>query len=153
VAIERLQCRLQAGREFEGIEVFALAAALFGHVLADVLPEVAEHRHFVAGNVLGHRYARQLDDAAFDGVHQREVAHRPREQRALGITGTAQEEGRRRQVDDAGRTELAVDGFEAGNPQAGGFVVFLGLLPVVAFQVLLIGVLRLSPGSSGAPRR
>ena len=124
-----------------------------GMSLADVLPEVAEHRHLVAGDVVGHRHARQLDDAALDGVHEREVAHRPREQRALGVARAAQEEWRGRQVDDAGEAELAVDGFEAGNPEAGGLVVLLGLLLVVALQILVIVFARASRGSSGAPRR
>jgi hypothetical protein len=70
VAVERLQRRLQAGREFERIELFAFAAAFFRHVLANVLPEIPEHRHFAAGDVLCHGDARELDDAAFDGVHQ-----------------------------------------------------------------------------------
>ena len=126
-----------------GSSSLAFAAALLRHVLADVLPEVAEHRHLVAGDVLGHRHARQLDDAALDGVHQREVAHRPGEQRALGVARAAQEERRGRQVDDAGEAELAVDRFQAGDPEAGGLVVLLGLLPVVALQVLVVRLLRL----------
>ena len=118
-------------------------APLLGHVLADVLPEIAEHRHFVAGDVLRDGDARQLDDAALDGVHEREVAHRPREQRALGIAGAAKEKWRRGQVNDAAEAELAVHGFEAGNPEAGGLVVLLGFLPLVALQVLIVRVLRL----------
>ena len=39
--------------------------------------------------------------AALDGVHQREVARRPREESAFGVTGTAEEERRRREIDDA----------------------------------------------------
>ena len=143
VAVERFERRLQARGQLERVEFLALAAALLRHVLADVLPEVAEHRHFVAGDVLRHGHARQLHDAAFDGVHQREVAHRPGEQRALGVAGAAQEERRGRQVDDARDAELAVHRFEAGNPEAGGLVVLLGFLPLVALQVLVVGVLRL----------
>ena len=79
----------------------------FGMLLADVLPQVAEHRHLAARDVVGDRDARQLDDAALDGVHQREVAHRPGEQRALGVAGAAQEERRGRQVvDDAATPSL-----------------------------------------------
>ena len=103
VAVERLQGGLQLDREAERVERLGLAAALLGHLLADVLPEVAEHRHLAAGDVVGDRHARQLDDAALDGVHQREVAHRPGEQRALGVAGAAQEEGRGGEVDDAAR--------------------------------------------------
>ena len=143
VAVEGFERGLQAGGQFERVEFLALAAALLRHVLADVLPQVAEHRHLVAGDVLGDRDARQLDDAALDGVHQREVAHRPREQRALGIAGAAQEEWRRGQVDDAAEAELAVHRFEAGNPEARGLVVLLGLLPLVALQVLVVGLVRL----------
>ena len=143
MAVERFERGLQPRRQAERIELAALPAPLLRHVLADVLPEVAEHRHLVAGDVLGDRDARQLDDAALDGVHQREVAHRPREQRALGIARAAQEERRGRQVDDAAEAELAVHRFEAGDPEARGLVVLLGLLPLVALQVLVVGVLRL----------
>ena len=34
--------------------------------------------------------------------------------------------------------ELAVHGFQAGNPEAGGLVVLLGLLLLVALQVLVV---------------
>ena len=84
VAVERLQRRLQLRRQVERIEFSALPRPFFG-ILADVLPQIAEHRHLVAGDVVRDGHARQLDDAALDGVHQREVAHRPREQRAFGI--------------------------------------------------------------------
>jgi len=143
MSVEGVQSGLQAGRQFQGIEVLAFAASLLGHVLADVLPQVAEHRHFVAGDVLGDRDARQLDDPALDRVHEREVAHRPWEQRALGIAGAAQEERRGGEVDDAAHAELAVDGFEAGNPQARRLVALLSLFLIVALKLLVIGLLRL----------
>ena len=108
-----------------------------------MLPEIAEHRHLAAGDVVRDRDARQFDDAALDGIHQREVAHRPREQRAFGVAGAAQEERRRGQIDDAADAELAVHGFEAGNPEAGRLVVLLGLLLLVALQVLVVRVVRL----------
>ena len=95
----------------------------------------------------------QLDDAALDGVHEREVAHRPGEQRALGVAGAAQEERRGREVDDAGDAELAVDGFEAGNPEAGGLVVLLGLLLLVALRARPRRRRWAFRGSSGGPRR
>ena len=145
VAVEGFKRRLQARGQLERVEFLALAAPFLGHVLADVLPEVAEHRHLVAGDVLGHGDARQLDDAALDGIHEREVAHRPGEQRALGIAGAAQEERRRGQVDDAAEAELAVHGFEAGNPEAGRLVVLLGFLFLVALQILVVGLFRLLP--------
>ena len=143
VAVECLERGLQARRQLERVELFALAAALLGHVLADVLPEVAEHGHLVAGDVLGDGNARQFHDAALDGVHEREVAHRPGEQRALGVAGAAEEERRGRQVDDAGKAELAVHGFQAGDPEPGGLVVLLGFLLLVALQVLVVLVARL----------
>ena len=46
-------------------------------------------------------------------------------------------------IDDAAETELAVDGFEAGDPEARGLVVLFGLLPVVALQILIVVGLRL----------
>ena len=39
--------------------------------------------------------------------------------------------------------ELAVHGFQAGDPEAGGLVVLLGLLPLVALQILVVRLLRL----------
>ncbi len=83
------------------------------------------------------RDARQFHDTALDGVHQREVAHRPWEQRALGITGAAQKKRRCGQVDHACHAEFAIHGLQAGNPKTGGFVVLLGLLLVVPFQVFV----------------
>jgi hypothetical protein len=91
-----------------GVELAALAATLPGHVLADVLPEVAKDRHLVARNILGDGHAGQLHDPALDGVHEGEIAHRPREKRPFRITGAAQEEGRGREVDHTRDAELAV---------------------------------------------
>ena len=103
VAVERLERGLELRRKAQRIELAGLAAPLLRHLLADVLPEVAEHRHLVAGDVVGDGHARQLHDAALDRVHEREVAHRPREERALGVARAAQEERRRREVEDARR--------------------------------------------------
>ena len=85
-----------------------------------------------------HRHAGQLHDAALDGIHEREVAHRPREQRALDVAGAAQEEGRGGEIDDARHAELAVHRFQAGNPETRGFVVLLGLFLLVALEVVLV---------------
>ena len=49
--------------------------------------------------------------------------------------------------------ELAVHGFEAGNPEPRRLVVLLGLFLLVAFQVLVVLRRPASRGSSGAPRR
>src|SRR6058998_2632955 len=117
VAVERLKGRLEPSRQRKRVEALRLAAPLLRHVLAYVLPEIAEHRHFTTGDILRHRYAWQLHDAALDGVHEREVAHRPREERPLGISGAAQEKGGRGEVDHAREPELAVHGLEAGDPE------------------------------------
>ena len=138
VAVERLERGLELRRQAERVELAGLAAPLLRHLLADVLPEVAEHRHLVARDVVGDGNARQLDDAALDRVHEREVAHRPREERALGVAGAAEEERRRREVDDAGDAELAVHRLEPGDPDARGLVVLLGLLPLVALELFVV---------------
>ncbi len=138
VAVQSLECGLKLRRQVERIQRLGLAAALLGHLRADVLPQVAKHGHFATGDVVGNRHPRQFDDAALDCVHQREVAHRPWEQRSLGIARATQEEGRRGQVDHPRDAELAVDRLQPGDPQPGGFVVLLGLLPFVAFQVFIV---------------
>ena len=51
VPVERFQRRLQSRREFERIKFFAFATPFRRHVLANVLPQVTEHRHLVAGDV------------------------------------------------------------------------------------------------------
>ena len=140
MTVERLERRLKPRRKGEGIETSRLAAPLLRHVLADVLPEISKHRHLAAGDVLRYGDARQLHDAALDGIHEREVAHRPREERSLGVARPAQEEGRRGEVDHAREAELAVDRLQARDPQAGGLVVALGLLAIVTPQVFVIVV-------------
>ena len=122
--------------------------------VADVLPQVAELRHVAAGDVVGHRHARQLDDAALDGVHQREVADRPGEQRPLGIAGAAQEERRRGQVVDARRRPSLR--FTVSRPEIhsrAASLFFFGFLLLLALQLVLVVAPSASRGSSGAPRR
>ena len=70
-------------------------AAAFGQLLAHVVPQVAVDGHLGTRHVVHHGHAGQLDDAAFDRVHQREVADGPWEERAFLIAGPAQEERRR----------------------------------------------------------
>ena len=102
--------------------------------------------HLAAGDVVGHRHARQLHDAALDGVHQREVARRPGEQRPLGIARPAQEERRGRQVDHALQAELALHRLEPGDPDPRRLPVPFGLLPVIALERAFIALLgRLLP--------
>jgi hypothetical protein len=56
------------GDALERVEFPALIAALFGHILADVLPEVAVHGHFVAGNVFSDRDAQDHLAFGLEGV-------------------------------------------------------------------------------------
>lgn len=148
MAVQGFQRGLQFHRDGQRIELGVLAPPLLRHLFADVLPELAVDGHFRAGDVVGHRHARQFDDAAFDGVHQREVAHRPGKQRTFHVARTGQEERRGRQVDHLLQTQLAVDCLQTGNPQARGFVlvldVFLGRLEVIAGQGLPLSSMKSS---------
>ena len=143
VAVEGLQGGLELHGQAEGIEVLCLAPPLLRHVGADVLPEISELGHIAAGDVVGHRHAGQLDDAAFDGVHEREVAHRPVEQRAFGVARPAQKERRRGEIHHPADPKLSDNGFDPRNPQPGGFSVLFGFLPVVAFEFAFLLLARL----------
>src|ERR1700730_1797833 len=92
MAVERIEGGFQKEWQLQGIEHSGFSTALLRHLAANVLPEVAEFRHLAAGYVVRHRHPRELDDAAFNSIHQAEVADRPRKQRPLGIPGAAQEE-------------------------------------------------------------
>ena len=89
MTVESVQGSLQLDRQAQWIQVARRSAALLRHFRTDVLPQVAEHRHLVARDVLGNRYTWQLHNAALDRIHQREVAHRPGKERSLGIPGPA----------------------------------------------------------------
>ena len=141
VAVQRVQRGLQLRRKLQ--RVGRLPAALLGHVLADVLPELAEDRHLGAGDVVGDGHPRQLHDAALDGVHQREVARRPREQRALRVARAPQEERRRRQVDHALHPELPPDDLQPRDPDPRLLEVPLRLLQVFALEPALDRRVRL----------
>ena len=134
VAVEGLEGGLELGRQVQGVEAGGLAPAFLRHLGADVFPEVAEHRHLGAGDVVGDGHAGQFDDAALDGVHEGEVAHGPGEEGAFGVAGAAQEEGGGGEVDDPRQAQAVVDGLQAGDPQTGGGVVLVGLLLVLALQ-------------------
>src|ERR1035441_10229661 len=108
-----------------------------------MLPAVSALRHIPAGDVVGDRHTGQLDDSAFDGVHEREVAHGPREQGSFGVAGAAEKERRRGEVHHAGNAELALDDFKSGDPEPGGLVVLLGFLLVIALQIAYLIYLRL----------
>ena len=130
--VQRVQCGLEFDGQAEGIEEFG--PARLWHVRADVCPKIAELRHVAAGDVVGHGHAGQFDNAAFDGVHQRKVAHRPGEQRAFGIARPAQKERRRREIHHPADAEFSAHCFKPGNPQAGRFPVLLGFFPIVACE-------------------
>src|SRR5580698_1830416 len=100
-----------------------------------MLPEVSEHRHVPTGNVVCDWHTGELDDSAFDCVHQREIAHRPGEQRSFGVARAAEKEWRRGEIHHPTNAELTLDDFQARNPEASGLVVFLGLFLVIAFQI------------------
>ena len=146
VAVERVEGGSQFVRQGERI-------AGAGHALADVFPQVAEHQRIGGWQVVRHRHPWQLDDAAFDGVHQREVAHRPREQRAFRVAGTAQEERRGGKVDHAADAEFRLHRLQAAQPHSRRLLVLLRLL---AFVALERGLPRFCPAcrrSSGGLRR
>ena len=70
VAVEGLEGRLQSGRQFKWVVFLTVRATFFGHVFADVFPQVAEHRHLVARDIFGNRNAGQLHNPTFDGIHE-----------------------------------------------------------------------------------
>ena len=145
VSVERVQRGPKLGRQAGRVEEAAglsagLPAPLSGHPGPDVLPELPVHRHLVAGHVVRHRHPRQLDDAALDGVHQREVAHRPRKQGAFRVAGAAEEEGGGGQIDHPAHAERAVYRFQARDPEPRRFPVLLRLLPLVALERPLVGL-------------
>ena len=72
-----------------------VVAMLFFSSLAFSVLESAQipiDRHLSLWQIVGNRNTWQFDDAAFDGVHQREVADRPRKQHPFGVARAAQEE-------------------------------------------------------------
>ena len=143
VPVQRLEGGLEGNRQHQRIELARLSPSLLRHVIPYVLPELPEHRHFVAGDVVRHRHPRQLDDSALDRIHEREVAHRPREECSLGVARTPEEEGRGGQVHHATHVEPARHRLQAGDPQPRSLRVLFGFLPVVALQDFLVARSRL----------
>ena len=134
VTVEGLQRGFELDGNAQGVERGGLPSALLRHLLADVAPQVAERRHLAARDVVRDRHPGQLHDAALDGVHEREVAHRPREERSFRVAGPAQEERRRGEIDHAPDAELAPHYLQARDPHPRGFLVLLRLGAVVALQ-------------------
>ena len=66
------------------------------------------------------------------GVHERKIAHRPREEGSLGVARPAKKKGRGREVDDAPGAERFRDRLKTGHPDPRRFPVPLGLLLLVA---------------------
>ena len=89
MAVQSLKGSLQLNRKVQRIQCVRLATPLLGHLVADMLPQVTEHWHFSARDVVCYRNAWQLDDATLDGIHEGKVAHGPGEQCALRISAFA----------------------------------------------------------------
>ena len=153
VAVEGLKGSLQRRRKVQWVQVTRPAPSRARHVPADVLPQVAEHWHVGSRDVVRNRNTRELDDAALNGVHEREVAGGPGEQGSLGVPGATEEEGRGRQVHHLTYSKFPLDHLQPGEPHPGflgvpvcfplvltsqrAFVSLSGLLPitVVSFVV------------------
>ncbi len=108
-----------------------------------MLPEFAIEWHLAARGIVGDRHAGQFDDAALDGVDEREVAHRPRKQGALQVARAAQKERRCRQVVDRSHAHLALQRFDPRDPQPRGFGITLGLLAILGGDGVLVRTVRL----------
>ena len=111
-----MERRLQLGRKIVRIEFAGFRRALLRHLLADVFPDVAEHRHVGIDRIVRDRHPRQFHDAAFNRIDQGEIGDHPREQRALLVTGAAQEEWRGGEIVDRADADLALERLDAGNP-------------------------------------
>jgi hypothetical protein len=118
--------------------------------LSDVVPQRAVDDISVDGVVVD-RQARDLHDAGFDGVHEREVAHHPGEDEALVVARTLEIEGRGGQVVDRLDPHLLLlaDRLEALEPHAGirvalgRFLLVLGVEDdLVGDRTVLIAVVR-----------
>ena len=122
----------------ERVERVRFASTLLRHLRTNVLPEIAEFGHIAARNIVGDRHPGKLDEAALDGVHQGEIAHRPCKEGAFGVARAAEEERRRREFKYASDTKVALDDFEARDPQTCGFVVRDRLLFVIPLELTFI---------------
>ena len=144
--------RVKSGFELIGNgERVAGQLPLFRHVLADVLPKISEDRNLGAGNVVGDRHARQLHDSAFDGVDEGEVADGPGKKRSLGPARPGKKERRRGEIVDGADAELALEGLDPIDPEAGGLVIFLRFLLFVALEDSPVDLLPDSYGSNDGP--
>ena len=142
--VEGFQRGLQCGGQVEGVQVPRPVSSGPWHIPPDMLPQIAKDRDLLAWNVVGHRNPGQLDNPAFDGVHQGEVAHSPWEKGSLGVTGAPEEEGSGRQVHHLTDAQLSIDHLQAGEPDPGFFAVLGRLLPFFRRQGPFIFLTRLA---------
>ena len=140
VAVQLVYCAHHHRRQLHRVErVLRVRARLLRHRASHVLPKIPEHRQIVARQprgIVAHRDARQFHDAALDGVHKREVADRPRKQRRLGVSGTAQEERRRGEVENPGAHRLR-NRLQTGDPHAGHLLAFGDFVLLLALKLRL----------------
>ena len=100
-------------------------------------PELAELWHlFLVGEIVRDGNAGELHDAALDRVHEREVAHGPREEGALGVSGASEKERRGGKVEDPVYTDSSAHGFEARDPEAGCLAVALDFVLLFSGDVV-----------------
>ena len=85
----------------------------------------------------------QFDDTTFNGVHEREIAHRPREQRAFSIARPAQKEGRRRKIHHSVDAQFVADNFQPRNPQPRRLRVLLRFPSVISLELVFLPLARL----------
>jgi hypothetical protein len=149
VAIEGVQCGFKHVGQIELTELAGAGGALGQRVwpLADMLPQVAIDDGIGLHQIVGHRHPRQFDDPALDRVHQTEVGHDPREERAFVVARTAQKEGGRRQIVNRAHAfrQFAAQRLDAVDPKPRGFGVFSGLFLFVAGQGAVGGASDLVP--------
>ena len=134
VAVEAVQRALQLFRQDRIAAGVAFAACPFGNVLADIFPEGAVHQVFRLRGIICDRDARHFDDAALDGVGQREIRDDPGKQHALAIAGTAEKERRGGQIVDRPDADLALNSFQAVDPDPRFLFQRLKLPDVVVFR-------------------
>ncbi len=117
-----------------------VAQALAREPIAHVDPQIAVPGELADHRVVGHRHARHLDDPGFDRVHEPEVRYDPREQGALGVPRSLEEEWRRRHVEDAPDADLVTDGAQALEPDAGLLLVLPRLGALVGVEPAFEGL-------------
>ena len=98
-----------------------------GELVADVLPEMEVAGVLGVGDVVVHRHPGDLHDPGLDGVHEREVADRPREDVAGRVAGATEVVRRRGQVVHRLHAHPGLHGLQTAEPDPGALVTLLGL--------------------------